>query len=106
MYAVSYIQIADVERVTREIKILKKARHDNVIQLFEVIDSTSQIFLVMEYLDGGEVCCTGHGIALSKSLFNPPAVSCISLSCSIISFARNASPSKKPGIFSEISWTG
>ena len=48
-------QIADVERVTREIKILKRARHDNVIQLFEVIDSTDQIYLVMEYLDGGEV---------------------------------------------------
>eukprot|EP01138_Halocafeteria_seosinensis_P006419 gb/GECG01006562.1/.p1 GENE.gb/GECG01006562.1/~~gb/GECG01006562.1/.p1 ORF type:complete len:1077 (+),score=104.96 gb/GECG01006562.1/:1-3231(+) len=48
-------EIADVERVTREIKILKRARHDNVIQLFEVIDATDQIYLVMEYLDGGEL---------------------------------------------------
>jgi 5'-AMP-activated protein kinase catalytic alpha subunit len=27
---------ADVERVTREINILKKVRHPNVIQLYEV----------------------------------------------------------------------
>jgi 5'-AMP-activated protein kinase catalytic alpha subunit len=27
----------DVERITREIKILKKVRHPNVIQLYEVI---------------------------------------------------------------------
>ena len=26
----------DVERITREIKILKKVRHPNVIQLYEV----------------------------------------------------------------------
>ena len=29
----------DVERVTREINILKKVRHPNVIQLYEVRDS-------------------------------------------------------------------
>ena len=27
----------DVERITREIKILKKVRHPNVIQLYEVM---------------------------------------------------------------------
>ena len=74
------VQIADVKRVSREIKILKRVRHDNVIQLFEVIDAPkqvraadippcvavgrcahistagcAQIFLVMELTDGGEV---------------------------------------------------
>ena len=29
----------DVERITREIKILKKVRHPNVIQLYEVRSS-------------------------------------------------------------------
>lgn len=29
----------DVERITREIKILKKVRHPNVIQLYEVTSS-------------------------------------------------------------------
>jgi 5'-AMP-activated protein kinase, catalytic alpha subunit len=29
----------DVERITREIKILKKVRHPNVIQLYEVSEA-------------------------------------------------------------------
>lgn len=48
-------EVADAQRVAREIKILKRIRHPNVIQLFEVIDAPRQIFLVMEYLDGGEL---------------------------------------------------
>lgn len=31
----------DVERITREIKILKKVRHPNIIQLYEVITTMS-----------------------------------------------------------------
>ena len=30
---------ADIERVTREIQILKIVRHPNVIQLFEIIET-------------------------------------------------------------------
>ena len=44
-----------MKRVSREIKILKKVRHHNVIQLMEVIDAPKQIFLVMELTDSGEV---------------------------------------------------
>jgi 5'-AMP-activated protein kinase catalytic alpha subunit len=43
---------ADVRRVNREIKILKKARHGNVIQLFEVLDTRTHIFLIMECAEG------------------------------------------------------
>ncbi|RLN94961.1 hypothetical protein BBJ28_00021667, partial [Nothophytophthora sp. Chile5] len=49
------VQAADVERVAREIKILKRNRHLNVIQLYEVIDSPDCIFLIMEHVDGGEM---------------------------------------------------
>jgi len=49
------VEPADVERVSREISILKRVRHKNVIQLFEVIDTPRQIFLIMEYSDGGEL---------------------------------------------------
>jgi len=45
----------DLTRVTREIKILKKARHSNCIRLLEVIDTQKQIFLMTEYLDAGEL---------------------------------------------------
>jgi 5'-AMP-activated protein kinase, catalytic alpha subunit len=43
---------ADIRRVNREIKILKKARHGNIIQLYEVLDTPSAIYLMMENADG------------------------------------------------------
>jgi 5'-AMP-activated protein kinase catalytic alpha subunit len=43
---------ADVRRVNREIKILKKAKHPNIIQLFEVLDTPNTIYLIMENADG------------------------------------------------------
>ncbi|GBG25883.1 Protein kinase, putative [Hondaea fermentalgiana] len=45
----------DLTRVTREIKILKKTRHGNCLRLLEVIDTPKQIFLMMEFLNGGEL---------------------------------------------------
>jgi hypothetical protein len=41
------VDLADVERVKREIHILTRVRHPNVIRLFEVIDSPRHIFLIM-----------------------------------------------------------
>eukprot|EP01041_Mallomonas_annulata_P001328 gene1328-2557_t len=46
---------ADVRRVNREIKILKKANHSNIIQLYEVFDTNETIYLMMENADGGEM---------------------------------------------------
>ncbi len=46
---------ADVERVEREIKILKLIRHPNIIQLFEIIETPKQLYLIMEYASGGEL---------------------------------------------------
>ncbi|CDW72221.1 protein kinase domain containing protein [Stylonychia lemnae] len=45
----------DVERITREIKILKKVRHPCVIQLYEIIETDKELFMVMEYSSGGEL---------------------------------------------------
>jgi serine/threonine protein kinase len=54
----------DVERITREIKILKKVWHPNVIQLYEVkklslilkiIETESELFLIMEFCTNGEL---------------------------------------------------
>lgn len=44
--------IADVKRVSREIKILKRVRHPNVIALYEVMDTPSTIYFMMEHCDG------------------------------------------------------
>ena len=46
---------ADVTRVAREIKILKRNLHHNVIQLFEVLDTPATIYLIMENADRGEL---------------------------------------------------
>ena len=46
---------SDIERVSREIKILKLVRHPNVVQLYEIIETPKQIFLVMEYVPCGEL---------------------------------------------------
>ena len=41
--------VADVERVAREIHILKLIRHPNIIQLYEIIETPRQLFFIMEY---------------------------------------------------------
>ena len=47
--------MADVERVSREIHILKLIRHPNIIQLYEIIETPKQLFLIMEYMGNGEL---------------------------------------------------
>lgn len=42
-------EIADVERVTREIFILKLIRHPNIIQLYEIIETPKSLFFIMEH---------------------------------------------------------
>ena len=46
---------ADVERVSREIKILKMIRHPNIIQMYEIIETPKKLYLIMEYASGGEL---------------------------------------------------
>ena len=46
---------SDVERVSREIKILKLVKHPNVIGLYEIIETQKQLYLIMEYACGGEL---------------------------------------------------
>jgi 5'-AMP-activated protein kinase catalytic alpha subunit len=47
--------MADVERVAREIHILKLIRHPTIIQLYEIIETQKQLYLIMEYASGGEL---------------------------------------------------
>ena len=41
--------------MSREIEILKMIRHPYIIQLFEIIETPKQLFLIMEYVSGGEL---------------------------------------------------
>ena len=47
--------VNDVERVAREIHILKMIRHPHIIQLYEIIETPKQLYLIMEYASGGEL---------------------------------------------------
>lgn len=47
--------LSDVERVAREIHILKLIRHPNIIQLYEIIETPKQLYFIMEYANGGEL---------------------------------------------------
>jgi len=45
----------DIERISREIQILKVLRHENIAQLFENITSEHHIYIIMEYVDGKDL---------------------------------------------------
>ena len=44
-----------IAHIKREISILRRVRHPNIVQLFEVMATKSKIFFVMEYVRGGEL---------------------------------------------------
>lgn len=45
----------DLERIQREIRILKKLRHKNIVQLYDSVHSKRHIYLVMEYAEGSDL---------------------------------------------------
>ncbi len=51
----SKLNIKNLEKFRREIEILKKMDHPNIIKLFEVFESDRSIYLIMEECKGGEI---------------------------------------------------
>ena len=49
------IKISNVEKIQREISILKKVDHPNIIKLYEVFEDDKYIYLIMEQCKGGEL---------------------------------------------------
>merc|ERR1719337_259268 len=43
------------EKIRREITILQFLKHPHVIRLYELVDTPSDIFMIMEYVPGGEL---------------------------------------------------
>eukprot|EP00667_Euglena_gracilis_P009529 EG_transcript_9685 len=43
------------QQLTREIEIMKTLVHENILQLFEVIETPECVYLVLELVDGGEL---------------------------------------------------
>ena len=46
---------SDIERVSRELRIAQSAGHPHLVQLFHLLETSEFVFLVMEYLPGGEL---------------------------------------------------
>ena len=45
----------NLNRIQREIAILKLVRHNNIIKLYELMETPDKIYMVMEYCNGGEL---------------------------------------------------
>jgi 5'-AMP-activated protein kinase catalytic alpha subunit len=45
----------DIMNVSREIRIVRKLRHPNIVQLLQLIETNSKIYFVMESVGGGEL---------------------------------------------------
>ena len=43
------------QQIKKEISIMKQLKHPNVVQMKEVLASRSKIFIVIEYISGGEL---------------------------------------------------
>ncbi|XP_011666722.1 MAP/microtubule affinity-regulating kinase 3 isoform X2 [Strongylocentrotus purpuratus] len=46
---------SSLQKVYREVKIMKLLDHPNIVKLFEVIETDKTLYLAMEYASGGEV---------------------------------------------------
>lgn len=48
-------KMEDMERVVREMNILKSLKHPHIVELYEVIHTDDHTYFVMEFVDGGEL---------------------------------------------------
>ncbi|XP_051934057.1 MAP/microtubule affinity-regulating kinase 4 isoform X4 [Hippocampus zosterae] len=46
---------SSLQKLFREVRIMKTLNHPNIVQLFEVIETEKTLYLIMEYASGGEV---------------------------------------------------
>lgn len=55
----------------REIAIMKLLNHDNIVQLYDVWENHNELYLIMEYVEGGELF---HYVEECRGLKEPEAV--------------------------------
>ena len=49
------LQETDKSRLEREIKIIKKMRHNNIVHLYDVKETPTSLYIIMEYINGKEL---------------------------------------------------
>ena len=49
------LEFEDIIRIEREIKILKRVRHPNIIHLYSILQTEDNIYIIMEYAEGIEL---------------------------------------------------
>ena len=48
------LSLKDIELLKREIEVLKICQHPNIIRFYDVFENSDFIYIVMEYLKGGD----------------------------------------------------
>ncbi|KAJ0976123.1 hypothetical protein J5N97_018088 [Dioscorea zingiberensis] len=51
------LNASNAEKVRREVKILAAFSHPHIVRLYEVIEIRSKVYVVMEYMDSGDLFC-------------------------------------------------
>lgn len=46
---------SSLEKIFREVRIMKLLNHPNIVKLYDVIDTPDKLYLILEYASGGEV---------------------------------------------------
>lgn len=45
----------ELQLLSREINIMKKLQHKNIVQLYDIYETSNELFLVLEFIPGGEL---------------------------------------------------
>mgnify|MGYP002623992661 CR=1 FL=1 len=45
----------DIKKIRKEINILKRLKHRNVVQLYEIMESKTNLYIIMEYCEGKDL---------------------------------------------------
>lgn len=58
-YGVKAIQLSDhsYENILKEVEILKKINHPNIVKMKEAFKNDEYFFIIFEWMEGGEVSC-------------------------------------------------
>lgn len=49
------LKVGMIDQIKREISVMRRIRHPNIVQLYEVMASKTKIYFAMEYVKGGEL---------------------------------------------------